>query len=124
MEDLSKEWDLPNPLQQSAESEYTVALDEGLKFKIQSPSIDNYYFFCELGEIPSSNEEPLYTKALLGNLFGQGTNNNLLGLNENGTILTLSRLIDYHISFKDFKEVVEDFINTIDFWREEIAPKR
>ena len=69
--------------------------------------------------VPKGQQELLFTQALLANLCGQGTKGSLLGLNESGTVLTLSHTIDYDINYKEFRDLVEDFISTIDFWREE-----
>lgn len=123
MQELSKEWELDKPLPQETPGVYKIPLDEGVSFSITSLIDGNktgLVLTSNLAAIPKGEEERLYTHALLGNLFGQGTKQSLLGLNESGSLLTLSRYIDYDISFQEFREIIEDFINTMDFWREEI----
>lgn len=123
MQELSKEWELDKPLPQETPGVYKVPLDEGVSFSITSLTEGNQtglVLTSNLAAIPRGEEERLYTHALLGNLFGQGTKQAVLGLNESGSLLTLSRYIDYDVSFQEFREIIEDFINTIDFWREEI----
>lgn len=125
MEELSREWELDHPLPQEIPGTYTVPLDEGVSFDVTaqsgSPGQEGIVLTSVLASIPKGKEEALYTQALLGNLFGQGTKQAILGLNDSGNLLTLSRFIDYDINFQEFREVIEDFINTIDFWREEVT---
>jgi hypothetical protein len=123
MQELTNEWELEGPLPQEIPGVYRVPLDEGVSFTISQQSGDARHegiaLISSIAAIPKGREEELYTHALLGNLFGQGTKQAVLGLNDNGSILTLSRFIDYDVNFQAFREIVEDFINTIDFWREE-----
>lgn len=123
MQELSTEWELTEPLPQEIPGVYKVPLDEGVSFSVTSlmeGSQTGLVLTSNLAAIPRGEEERLYTHALLGNLFGQGTKQAVLGLNESGSLLTLSRYIDYDVNFQEFREIIEDFINTIDFWREEI----
>lgn len=68
---------------------------------------------------PRGKEEELYTQMLLANLFGQGTYGAVISLDDDARHIELSRTIDYDVNFKDFKDILEDFINAVDFWREE-----
>lgn len=123
MQELSKEWELDKPLPEETPGVYKVPLEEGVSFSVTSLAEGNQtglVLTSNLAAIPRGSEERLYMHALLGNLFGQGTKQALLGLNENGSLLTLSRYIDYDVSYPEFREIIEDFINTMDFWREEV----
>jgi hypothetical protein len=53
------------------------------------------------------------------NLLGKETNGNVLGLNEEGDILILTRDVDYDVDYKSFNYILEDFFNQVDFWRQE-----
>lgn len=119
MEELMKEWELTAPLPQDMPGVYTVPLEEGLNFTISGLPQGGVALNCNIAPIGRGQEEALYTAALQGNLFGQGTKGALLGLNDSGSLLTLSRQIEYDVNFKEFRDIVEDFINTIDVWREE-----
>lgn len=124
IQELQKEWELTQPLRQDVPSVYTVPLDEGLSFTITGYGQGGVCLQSTIAKAPDKNLEEAYTQLLLGNLFGQGTKGALLGLNENGTQLTLSRTIGYDIDFQEFKDSVEDFINAIDFWRDEMMQYR
>jgi Tir chaperone family protein CesT len=72
-----------------------------------------------IGERPKQNGEAFFLKTMEANLFGIGTRGGVIGLNEDGKLLTLSLELDYNSSYKDFKEKIEDFISVLDFWRKE-----
>jgi len=74
---------------------------------------------CSLAPYPKVNEETFSSNAMLANLFGQGTRGAVLGLTPDSNTLTLSRVIDYQVDYKEFKEILEDFISAVDFWRDE-----
>ena len=99
---------------------YTLPLDEGLAIHINEiPNEGGVLFKCAVAPFPKVREDVFSTNAMLANLFGQGTRGAVLGLSLDGNTLTLSRAIDYHIDYKEFKEILEEFINTVDFWRAE-----
>ncbi len=53
------------------------------------------------------------------NLFGRGTRKNIIGLTEDGNMLTLSGDLRYNSPYREFKEKLEDFVSIIDYWRNE-----
>lgn len=117
---LEKEWDLDTPLPVEVPGVYTIPLDAGLSFTIASLPEGGFRLSSILAPAPQINLETAYQALLLGNLFGQGTKGAILGLNDAGTLLTLSREIEYDVNLNDFNNIVEDFINSMDFWREEM----
>lgn len=119
VQELYQEWELKAFPQEDATGGYKIPLDSDLYFTISPLAEGGFYLFSQIATLKNPLEEPLLSKTLEANLFGQGTNGACLGLNDKGTVLTLSRLIDYDFNSKEFKDIVEDFINAIDFWREE-----
>lgn len=117
---LEKEWDLDVPLPLEVPGVYTIPLDAGLNFTIASLPEGGFRLSSTLAPAPQINLETAYQALLLANLFGQGTKGAILGLNDAGTLLTLSREIEYDVNLNDFNNIVEDFINSMDFWREEM----
>jgi hypothetical protein len=97
---------------------YTLPLDEDLA--VNMTDIPNGFILkSSIAPLPKTNEELFSTQLMLANLFGQGTKGASLGLSSDGNTITLTRVIDYPVTYKDFREILEDFINCVDFWHDE-----
>lgn len=97
---------------------YVFPLEEGLS--ITMTDLPNGFLLkAHVAPYPKVKEELFATQVMLANLFGQGTKGAILGLSLDGTFLTLTLIVDYPVEYKEFKESLEDFINVIDFWRDE-----
>lgn len=118
MRQFVEELELDESIAEASAGAYTIPLEEDVKVLI-SALPQGFSLTCNVMSCPTANKELFLTKVLHGNLFGQGTHHAVLGLNDSGNLLTLSRVIDYNVEYKDFRESLEDFINTIDFWRQE-----
>ncbi len=118
MEMFAKEIGLEKPFQQNEQGAYIFPMEADLSFTIAdlNPVIG---LTCSVAACPKTGLEAFYSQMLLANLFGQGTEGAVLGLSDDGNTLTLSKEIEYNIDFEQFKEVLEDFMNAIDFWRNE-----
>jgi len=100
---------------------YSIPLEGDLSVVI-SEMPEGFTLTSEVVSCPGEKEEEFLTQAMLANLFGQGTQECVLGLNESGKMLTLARNIeDNTIEYKEFMDIIEDFINSVDFWRAEVA---
>lgn len=118
---LQEEMELTQPLSTEFPGSYVIPLEEGLAINISSLGAGGCVLSCNLTACPKQKEDEFFTLALLGNLFGQGTGGAILGLNDEGNLLTLTKEIDYNVEYKDFKDILEDFINSVDFWRQEVV---
>lgn len=118
LQELQKDYELKEPFEEEIPGVSLIPLDEGLNIRVSNP-MGHILLECTILDAPIGKEEELYLNLLLANLFGQGTRGALLSLSEDARKLTLSRSIEYDINFRDFQDVLEDFINSIDFWREE-----
>ena len=76
---------------------------------------------CSIGEPPARNKEDFYLLLMSANFLGQGTGGGILGMDKEEKYLTLSSIIPYDVDAKRFKEIVEDSVNFVDFWRGELA---
>lgn len=118
MKQLSYEMELATPLQSQEGGSYVLPIDE--ETRITMSKVDQGILFSsDFVDCPTLKKESFFENLLMGNLFGQGTSNAVLGLNETGDKITLTRFLDDSASYRDFSETFEDFINTIDFWKQE-----
>lgn len=99
---------------------YALPIDD-LAIHMTDLPDDGFMLKCNIAPYPKEKEELFVTQAMLGNLFGQGTRGAILGLNLEGTHVTLTHIFDFPAEYKDFKNTLEDFINTMDYWKEEAA---
>ena len=118
MKQFSKDLELEKPLTSEIPGTYTIGLEED--FSVTITEIPNGLTFSSiLCSCPKGREEEFLTHAMLGNLFGQGTKGAVLGLDDEGNQLILTRVVEYNVDYKEFRDIIEDFINSVDFWREE-----
>ena len=97
---------------------YIVPFDEGIE--VEALELEKSHLLKgTIGSIPKNNVEPFLLKTMEANLFGMGTRGGVIGIDEEGKLLTLSLELDYNSSFKDFHEKLEDFVSVLAFWREE-----
>lgn len=120
MQQLVKEMEIEESLASDVPGVYNLPIDEEITILI-SEIPRGFEFTCTVCECPKKNLEEFFTSALFANLFAQGTEGCTLGLDAEGEFVTLSRTIDYEINFQEFRDMVEDFMNTVLQWKEETA---
>ncbi|MCF7806240.1 MAG: type III secretion system chaperone [Simkaniaceae bacterium] len=76
-----------------------------------------------VGVLPENDAEPLLLFLLNANYLGQGTGSSTLGLKPDTQTLTLTMPVEYEISYPEFKDVLEEYLNYYDYWIEEILEK-
>ena len=118
MKQLTKDLEIEESLDTGVPGVYMFPVDENIGIDI-SEIPHGFTLACTFGECPEENEEEFYTHALLANLFGQGTDQSVLGLDAEAKRLSLSRKVDYPIEYREFRDMVEDFLNAVEFWNEE-----
>lgn len=120
---LVKELELEDSLTTQVPGVYSLPLDEDISILITEKG-GGLNFHCDLYVTPNQQQEEFFGRLLLGNLFGQGTKGAVLALNDDGTKVVLVQDIPHHIEYKEFKDILEDFINSVDYWRIEAKSYR
>jgi len=118
MEGIAKELQLDRPLEPSAPGVFVLPLDAMAVIEV-SLLQRNYLLRSAVAPCPKQQQEEFYTQMLLANLFGQGTAGATLGLSSDGETIILSHLLSGDIDYREFRDAVEDFMNSVDFWRSE-----
>ncbi|MDP1835225.1 MAG: type III secretion system chaperone [Chlamydiales bacterium] len=113
-----KEIGLDKAIPTNDAGQYVIYMDKDVSFTVSdlNPGLG---MLCEVAPMPKDSQEQFYTQMMLANLFGQGTEGAVLGLSDDGNTLTLSKDMEYNLEYEMFKEALEDFMNAIDFWRDE-----
>lgn len=75
---------------------------------------------AKIGPCPEIKKEELFIFLMRGNLLGQGTGGARIGLDADEKSLTLSIGLPYELDYKSFRESVEEFVNYLTYWRDEL----
>jgi len=114
---LEKKLELETPIFEE-EGEYQLPVGDGVIITFSEMNDGGYRFFCQVVPCPNRDLEEFFTNALSGNLFGIETERCVLGLDQEGKNVVLSREIPYDTNYQEFEETFEDFFNAIDVWQE------
>lgn len=119
IEQLIKEMELEGSLASQVPGVFVFPLEEDLSVTITNRP-PGFSLLCNLCPMPTKNMEEFLTRAMLGNLFGQGTKGAVISISEDGNFLTLTQVVDYNAEYKEFRDILEDFVNAVDVWRAEV----
>lgn len=99
---------------------YSLDLNENITviFKDSSSGIS---IKSSLKPIPIKKREDCLIYLMRANLLGQGTGGFRIGLDEDEKTLTLQGGLPYEINYKPFKDKIEEFVNFVAYWQEEIS---
>ena len=120
MTQLQKEAEMKRPFEMEGTNICHIPLSEEQIITIEEAP-EGLHFEVKITELPEGEKGSAFLKQLLlANLMGQGTHGATLGLTEDGKQMILRRTCQEHLSYRDFIDRLEDFINIIDFWQEEV----
>lgn len=88
---------------------------------LKEPEDGKFYLFSKLGQVPKEKKDDLFLYLMQANLLGQGTGLSTLGISDDEKSLTLSLSLPYEVNYREFKEILEEFLNYQDYWRKEIV---
>lgn len=111
------EKDLEISFPSSSPGSYVMPISQDLSIEITSLP-QGFQCACVIGECPKQKEEIFLEKVLHANLFGLHTKDAVIGLNEDQN-LTLLRSVENAGDYREFKDILEDFVNTAVFWHDE-----
>lgn len=99
---------------------YSFRISEGIETELRDldPGVA---MTAKITACPEKRREDLFIFLMRANLLGQGTGGSRIGLDSNEKTLTLSLGLPYEMNYQVFRETLEDFINYLIYWREEIA---
>lgn len=112
---LAFELEFGEKLQTDKSGFYILGFTKSLQIKIGTIN-DGFLFSADLGPCPEKNSEDFFMGIMNANLFGQGTGEAVIGLNEDGKKLIFFLYYPRKTSYKQFRDLVEDFVNWVDMW--------
>ncbi|MDN3504348.1 MAG: CesT family type III secretion system chaperone [Rhabdochlamydiaceae bacterium] len=89
-------------------------------------SENNLLLTANLGLLPTEEEfiEPFCIHLLFANYLGQGSGSSGIGLSPDKQTITLTMDVRGDIDYRIFKEQMEEFVNYLDYWINEIEQKK
>ncbi len=78
-------------------------------------------FNARIAVCPNKRREDLFILLMKANYLGQSTGLARIGMSSDEKYLTLSSGFPYELTYRAFRESLEDFVNFLLYWREEIA---
>lgn len=79
-----------------------------------------FSFFSKITPCSEKKREELFLTLMKANYLGQQTGKQRIGLSFDEKFLTLSLSLPYEVNYRTFRECLEDFINFVLYWRENI----
>ncbi|MBP9842135.1 MAG: type III secretion system chaperone [Simkaniaceae bacterium] len=77
-------------------------------------------FFSHFRALPEKKHEALFAFLMKANFLGQGTGGAAIGIDKQEKYLTLSLDLPYEVNYEIVREKLEDYINFMDYWADEI----
>ena len=104
---------------------YILTLNNGTEIWLEEGPTGIYMHtnICHYRENEIDSKEDFYMYLMKANYLGQGTGNSIISIDPNEKFLTLSSLIAYEVNYKMFRDLLEDFVNYLSFWKKEIPLK-
>jgi hypothetical protein len=118
MDQFAQDMEIEDSFATDVPGVFMIPIDEGVNIYItEIPR--GFSIKSSIIECPKKNVAEFFTYIMGANLLGKETHGNVIGLNEDGEILVLSRDVDYDVNYQEFSYILEDFFNQVDFWRQE-----
>ncbi len=120
LEALYKELGIPGTLEQGEDKSYVIQIEAQAQMTVLE-LFPGMLYSAALGPLPEEEKEEHYMRLMQGNLLSQATGRSRLGIQ--GKEIVLSLYVPDDVSYRDFKEDVEEFANYVDYWHEELKRK-
>lgn len=111
--------DLGEPLAVNDDGSYSLFLEPNLHISLRENLESGISLFTVLAPLPGEKVEDFLLKTMIANLFGRETGGGILGLDKEGKKVTFLTFLPEKLSYKDFHDCLEDFVNYAEAWRVE-----
>lgn len=117
IEQLSSELGFTDPLAPNEDGSYSIEFDPKIHVSLKENSEQMIKLNTVLTPLPKEQKEDYLLHAMSGNLFGEQTAANVVGLDEGGKNVTLSRFVFPEATYSQFRDSLEEFLNYAEVWR-------
>lgn len=106
-----------DPLAPNEDGSYSISFEPNLQVQLKENNEQVIKMHSILCALPKEKEDEYLLSVLTGNLFGEQTAGNFLGIDPEGKSVTLSRFVLPHETFPQFKDALEEFVNYAEAWK-------
>lgn len=116
---FSEELSLPLHLKKDKEEYFSLPLNKDMTFYLKELKPG---FSCKATIVDTTEglKEELYILLLKANYLGQGTAGSYIGMDEKEKHFLLFQSCRKDVNLRQFKEVLEEFANYLEYWRNKI----
>lgn len=119
LEQLKRELGIVDPLVQMDDGAYVLDFEPDLHIAVYAHGDECIRLFAKLAPLPKENKEEFFRICMTGNLLGRETGGAALGIDDSEQNLCLAYSLPVQVSYRDFRDAFEDFLNYADAWRQE-----
>ncbi len=119
---LAKEWSIESGFATNVPNVFAIPLEEDLEIVLTAIK-GGFTLMSTLSPVIQDNKEELYIQLLSATMLGQGTKGAALALDEKENIV-LSQTVTHISQYREFYEILEDFIDTVDTWRAVVSAEK
>lgn len=99
---------------------YLIILEPNLQISLRENPESGITLLTTLAPLPDFFTEEFLLYIMSANLLGRETGGSTFGLDKKGKNITLLRFLPQQLSYRDFCNLLEDFANYAEAWRQEI----
>jgi hypothetical protein len=118
LETFTRQFELA-PYIKERTSFFVLEIDPDTKLLFEELEV-GFSMSAKIAPLPSDKKEDLLMILMNANFIGQGTGGSTISLDSEEKFLTLSAIFTYDMNYKTFTELIEDFVNYLDYWKAEI----
>lgn len=117
VDQLSTDLGLEQPLDANADGFYSLRFERDVDVSLREDGDGGFTLRCILTDLPENEREEYMRQLMAANLFGRETGGATLGISKDGKKLMLVDFLSEGLTYKEFYEKLEDFVNYADAWR-------
>lgn len=107
---------------ENGDNSFTLFINEKTQIDIETKE-DRFVFFSKFAPLPKKEREVIFMELMKANFLHQGTGGGVIGIDKEEKNLTLFLSFPYEEKKETFFDRVEDFVNYLAFWREEVKKR-
>ncbi len=107
------------PIPAGKKGEYNLPIEEEISVRLYTNQAGGISMVSEIDASQTAKKGEFFTHLLGADLFFQGTSDAVIGLDKTGKNIVISRHFADNITYNQFLDVFEDFVNTVTLWKDE-----